>query len=300
MKKIAGILAALAMAAAPLALCTMSVSADSADVNPTDWALECYPTDNDPYYTIVHYAGDDDGKLVVPASIDGKTIRGIETDAIRLRNCDEKEIIISDGIEFIEGDAFDFGIVRSLTMTIPASVTYIDSDMLGRLCGYSRYDNADAVIIELSNEIRSYAYYKIYTMLGMHYNYYPEEQIFFNETYLDVYNSLDWDKIKASYYQELYDKNGRVVSFAEVGITDDMLDEINTDKRFVIRGYSGSAAEKFAKINHMKFESLGAARLTGSAFSGGKLAIAGVIGLLIGILGTTAVFAPKLKKEQKS
>ena len=134
----------------------------------------------------------------------------------------------------------------------------------------------------------------------MHYDYYPEEQIFFDETYLDVYNTLDWDKIKASYYQELYDKNGRVVSFAEVGITDDMLDEINTDKRFVIRGYSGSAAEEFAKINHMVFESLGKAPITGSAFGSGKLAIAGVIGLLIGIGATMFVLLPKVKNEQRS
>lgn len=277
--------AALVLTATVTMLSPLAVSAeDGYDADPAHYDLNCQYTDEGRYYSIHHYFGEYGKKLVVPAEIDGNSIKGIERDAF---DCDHDvtEIVISDGIEYIEEDAFFHGHgPDKMTVTIPASVTQIDHNMLGEVYTFSRFDTNDSVIIELSNEIYYYANYKIYTMLGRHYTYYPEEQIFFDEAYMDIYNSLDWDRIRREGYQNLYDKSGRIVSFDEIGITTEMLDTLNIDTDFLIRGYSGTAAEQYANAHHMQFESLGAAPMTATATNNGITILIAGIALLIGIV----------------
>lgn len=299
--------AAIAIMAMPLTAGILTVSAEES-YDPEGYEYEI--NDDGETVTITYYQGDDerwfnyeydvndyfrhktdhsdvvaDEVIEIPAEIDGYRVTAIGDRAF-YEYPFMKEVIIPDGVTSIGSEAFyreiDSSSDNTFTLTIPASVEYIGGDIVDCL------RTGKAISHETEMAISNWIIH--HNILIMKHEENPER--FELPDDMELFESIDQRYFAIT--GELRTLDGREVSLSELGIEETSM--IN-DTKCVIRGYSGSCAEDYAKHENIPFESIGTAPLTGSAFSGGALALAGISGLALGIVGTSLVTLPKKKKE---
>ena len=278
---------------------TAAYADDAVDWDAACWVSRCDgkpDSDGNPPGRLERYRGDYSSKLDIPYEIDGYHITGIG--AYVFTDCDDvREIVIPEGVDTIERYAFPFLDTAgnlNITVTIPASVTYIGENLLGEQTRLSKLGSLLAGSSELIYDILPQYEYE-----AQHYIRTKDARglEFFQPAFLDAYRSFDWERFYTSQNGEMFDKSGKPMTLADLGVT--FADGTGSEKRNTIRGYDGTIAEQYAKEYNMNFVSLGKApvSLTGSAFSNGMIAIASGIALVIGIAIGFCI-GKKGKKEQ--